>query len=223
MERLDKNTVLGAILVAGGALFLLANLGILGSLGALFWAMVFGAAGLAFIFLFLTRRHDAWWAAIPGFTLLGLMMTILVSEVIPGLAAIAGPIFLASIGAGFASIFIMTPRNWWALIPAGFLVTLAAVAGIDQVLEGNGLHIIDPGAIFFIGGGLTFLIVALLPEQREKLRWAFIPAAVLLTIGVIVGIASSAILGAVWPIILIAGGLFLLMRNRGVAEVGEHG
>ena len=80
-------------------------MGLLGGLGALIWSLIFGTGGLAFIFLFLTRRGDMWWAAIPGFTLLGLMMVILVSEVIPGLDAIAGPIFLAAIGMGLCQRF----------------------------------------------------------------------------------------------------------------------
>lgn len=224
MQQLEKNTLLGALLVIGGTLFLLANLGILGSVGALFWALVFGAGGLAFIFLFLTRRHDGWWAAIPGFTLLGLMMTILVSEVIPGLDALAGPLFLAAIGMGFASVFVVAPRNWWALIPAGFLVTLAAVAGVDGVLENNGLYLVDPGAIFFLGGGLTFLLLALLPNRTENLRWAYFPAAILLAIGAVVAIASSTVLAAVWPLALIAGGLFMLLRNREWGKrMGDHG
>jgi len=205
-----NNALWGLLLIVGGVLFLLQNLGLFSGLSTLVWSLLFGAGGLFFLYLFLNDRRETWWAAIPGCTLLGLATISLISEFGPAaLDRVTGPLFLASIGLGFGLVYLSNPEHWWALIPGGVMATLAAVAGVDEL----GLPNFDSGGLFFVGLGLTFALVALLPKQNtQNTRWALIPAAVLLIMGILIGVSFEAALGYVWPFVLIVGGAVLLWR-----------
>jgi hypothetical protein len=219
-QRFDQpsNLIWGGLLILAGLLFLLSNLGVLGVLQAFVWVALFSAGGLFFLYLFLQERTHRWWAAIPGSTLLGLAATIFFSEIGPRfLQPLAGSIFLASIGLGFALVYLAVPANWWALIPAGVMTTLAVVAGVDSI----GPRWFDSGGIFFVGLGLTFLLVALLPNQAQNLRWALIPGGVLLLMGLLIGTPLINLFGSLWPLALIAAGLFLVWRRLNGKDQGE--
>ncbi len=205
-----NNAIWGLLLIVGGVLFLLQNFGLFSGLSALVWIVLFGAGGLFFLYLFLNDRQAAWWAAIPGCTLLGLATISLISEFGPAaLDPVTGPLFLASIGMGFVLVYLANSEHWWALIPGGVMVTLAAVAGVDEL----GLPNFESGGLFFIGLGVTFALVALLPKQHQQnTRWALIPAAVLLIMGILIGVSFEAALGYIWPFVLIVGGAVLLWR-----------
>ena len=111
----NTNTLWGVLLVALGAFFLLQVTGIFGVLTSLFWSVAFAAAGAVFLYVFLTALHTRWWAAIPGFTLLGLAATIFYDRFAPPFFSdIGGAVFLASIGAGFVAIFFTNREQWWA-------------------------------------------------------------------------------------------------------------
>ena len=86
------------------------------------------------------------------------------------------------------------------------MMTLAVVAYADEIGMG-----IDSGAILFLGMGLTFAAVGAMPNHLGKSRrWAFIPAAVLLVMGFLLGFSMEMALQYVWPLALIAGGMFLI-------------
>ena len=151
MKKLDLRVLWGGLLVLGGIVFLLQNLGIL-ELSGYFWALLFGLGGVFFLSFFVQMRAN-WWALIPGFTLLSIAILLFLSEIAPGLAdMIGGSIVLAGIGLSFFVIYIIQRAQWWALIPGGVLLTLAVVAGLDETLS------IDTGAVFFLGlgAGLTW-------------------------------------------------------------------
>lgn len=207
----QNNVIWGVLLVAGGLFLLLQNFGFLSALTAMIWVMLFGAAGLVFLYLFLNHPQERWWSAIPGCTLLGLAMVIGVSELGPRfLAPLGGSLFLFSIGAGFALVYLTGRERWWALIPAGVMTTLALVAGVDQF----NLRWIDPGGLFLIGLGLTFFVVALFPRADGKeRRWALIPGAILLGMGLLIGTSLVGALNYVWPLVLIVGGGVLIWRQ----------
>jgi hypothetical protein len=207
MEHRDLRVVWGALLILGGIFFLLGNLGILdftGVLWSLLWMGIFGIAGLAFLVVLALNREN-WWAAIPGFALLGLAGTVAVDLFLPQ-SPLGGTIFLGSIGLGFLFVYLFRPENWWAIIPGGVLLTLSLVT----VTEPMGLN---AGAILFLGMGVTFAVVALLPTPQGRMHWAFIPAGVLFVMGVAIGFSFEVMLGYIWPAALILGGLFLLFRS----------
>lgn len=207
----NKQQLWGLLLIVLGGFFLLQATGILGALSDLFWSLAFGAAGGVFLYTFFTRLQERWWAAIPGFTLLGLAATIFYSRFAPPiLSGMTGAIFLGSIGAGFLAIFITNPRQWWAMIPGGALFTVAAVAAID-VLP---FRFLNSGSVLFVGLGLTFGILGLLSTYLDQnLRWAYIPAAILLVLGLVIVTPFVGALAWLWPLALIGAGATLVLRR----------
>ena len=206
MRRLDARLIIGLLLIAGGIVYLLQNLGYI-TWGSMVWAVAFVVGGLAFLVAFI-RDRAAWWAIIPGLSLLGLGSIMTLETVNPALeATIGGSLFLGSIGLAFWLIYLRDRGMWWAVIPGGVLLTLALVAGLDEFNLG-----IETGGVFFLGLGLTFLLVAVIPTTAGPMRWAFIPAAALLVMGVLIGVGFERAINYLWPLALIVGGLALLVR-----------
>ena len=210
MKRFDARTIntVGAILLIGvGILLLLQNFGILGGVVALIWSLIFAAGGLIFLYMFLTNRTQ-WWAIIPGFTLLGLAALIALDQFLPRVGdALGGMIFLGGIGLAFWVIYFLNREHWWAVIPGGVMFTVALIAGLDAVFEGA-----ETGGVLFLGLGLTFGLLSFLPTPQGRMKWALIPAAVLLVMGLLITAATTGILEYLWPAALIVVGLYLLFR-----------
>lgn len=207
-----RNAALSGILLIGaGIFFLLQNLGWFGGLSDLIWTGLFGAGGLVFVYLFLTHREEQWWAAIPGFTLLGLAAVTFLDNFGPRVVQpLTGSVFLGSIGLGFVMVYLANPRMWWAIIPGGVMTTLAVVAGIDEV----GMRGFDSGGVFFLGLGVTFLVLGLLSQRSgEKLTWAFIPATVLIVMGILIGTNLATLINDLWPLALIIVGGYWIWRS----------
>lgn len=210
-----RNTALwGILLICAGIVFLLQNLGWFGGFGDLIWTGLFGIGGLLFIYLFLSHRTEQWWAAIPGFTLLGLAAVTFLDNFGPAFVGrLTGSVFLGSIGLGFVMIYLANQRMWWAIIPGGVMTTLAIVAGVDE-LHLRSFGSFDSGGIFFFGLGLTFLVLGLLSQRTgERLTWAFIPAAVLIIMGILIGTNWENLINIVWPAVLIAIGGYWIWRS----------
>ena len=117
-----------------------------------------------------------------------------------------GTLFLGAIGLSFLTIYVLEHARWWAIIPGGVLITLAAVAGLDRSAD------VQTGGLFFLGLGGTFILVAFAPNPHGQMRWAFFPAAVLLILGLLLFVGLQAAINYVWPVALILGGLFLILR-----------
>lgn len=174
-------------------------------------AVIFALAGLAFIYV-LTKSKENWWAAIPGFVLFGLGALIGSSQFFPMFTNhFGGSLFLAFMGLGFLVVLLIRPEHWWAVIPAGVLFTLALVAGIASFTDG-----FAAGASFFIGLGITFGVVGLMPIGRNE-KWPWIPAAICLVFGSLLFMGSDSIahsfFGYFWPAVLLLGGGYLIVRS----------
>ena len=214
MKGVQSQVFWGILLVVVGLLALFGSLGILGGVMTAVWILLLAAAGAGFLYVFLADRAR-WWAVIPGLTLLGMAILVALNALFPAFGDVAGgTIFLGAIGLSFWIVYLVKREHWWAIIPGGVLVTLALVAGIDAVPGSGGPGgSIDAGGVFFLGLGMTFLLVALLPVNRAQTRWAFIPAAVLLIFGLVLAARAAAILQYVWPAALVLGGLYLVLRG----------
>ena len=207
MKKLDTRVVFGLLLIVGGLLLLLQNVGLLGGVLALVWALLFGAAGAAFFFVFLTNRAH-WWAVIPGCALLGIAALIALDQIAPQVAdTLGGVFFLGGMGLGFWVVYFIKRELWWAIIPGGVMLTLALIAGLSSVLEGD-----ETGGILFLGLGLTFGLLSFVQTPQGRLRWALIPAAVLLAMGLLLSAAATPLLGYLWPVALILIGLYFVFR-----------
>ena len=196
MKRFDFRILVGAALILGGLLMLLDQPGILKGAVDLFWAGVLAIAAAIFLFWFFSDRSK-WWAAIPGFSLAGLAAASLLLNRI-GWGGLA---FLGGIGLGFWAVYFSGRARWWAIIPGGVLLTL----GVTSVM-GEAFGVMDSGGVFFVGLGLTFVLVALL----AKMKWAFIPAAVLLLLGFFLGTPFVGVMEYIWIGVLLAAGVILV-------------
>lgn len=208
VRRMDARLIFGLLLIAGGVLFLLDNLGLVPWAGLL-WAAAAALGGLAFLSI-VARDRAMWWAFIPGITLLGLAGAITLGELAPALGDVwGGPLFLGAVGLSFWLVYVFDRAQWWALIPGGVMLTLAAIAGLDEATD------LDTGGVLFLGLGLTFVLVALAPTPQGPMRWAFIPGGILLAMGLLFLVGFLTAINYLWPAALILAGLFLLWRAVG--------
>jgi hypothetical protein len=197
MKRFDYRILVGAVLILGGILMLFDRTGLFKGATDIFWAGVLAIGAAIFLFWFFSDRSK-WWAAIPGFTLAGMSASSLLLNRIGW----GGFAFLGGIGVGFLFIYFTGRERWWALIPGGVLMTLAVTS-----LMSDAYGIKESGGLFFVGLGITFVLVALL----AKMKWAFIPAAVLLLLGFFLGTPFVGILEYIWIGILLAAGAILVV------------
>jgi hypothetical protein len=207
LKRFDVHAIGAILLIIVGILLLLQNFGILGGIVALIWALIFAAGGLIFLYMFLTNRTQ-WWAIIPGFALLGLAALIALDEFLPQVGDIlGGAIFLGAMGLAFWVIYFQRREQWWAIIPGGVMFTLALIAGLDAAFEG-----LETGGVLFLGLGLTFGLLSFVPTPHGRMKWALIPAAVLLVMGVLITAVATGGLAFLGGAALILVGLYVLLR-----------
>lgn len=201
MRRIDPRLLIGILLVLGGVLSLLDVQGVISNAGGIFWGLIFAAGGLAFLY-FLYNDRSNWWAAFPGFTLLGLAASAFLPE---SLEAYKGLVFFLGISTAFWWVYFTNRSQWWAIIPAGIMLTLGIVSALNN-MEG-----LETRGVFFLGLGVTFLLVALLPGERSR-SWALIPGILLVLFGAILGTPYFGLSGYFWPAVLILLGGFFVFR-----------
>jgi hypothetical protein len=64
LRRIDPRILIGSLLILGGLLALLDNLGIIRDASGVFWGIVFGGVGLVFLYVFITNAGN-WWRLSP--------------------------------------------------------------------------------------------------------------------------------------------------------------
>jgi hypothetical protein len=197
MKRFDARILVGAALILAGIVILLNQIGILKGAAALVWAGILTIGAAICLFWFFGDRSK-WWAAIPGFSLAGLAA----ASLLPNGSGWDGLAFLGGIGLGFWAVYFSGRRRWWAIIPGGVLVTLGITSAMSEAYS-----VVDSGGVFFVGLGLTFVLVALLAEMK----WTFIPAAVLLLLGILVGMPFVGVMEYIWIGVLLAAGVILVV------------
>lgn len=207
MEKLNDRAMWGTALILFGIAFLLRS--VLGDLG---YKTVLGGlsclVGVAFLARYRTGPEQ-WWSIIPGLTMIGLGGSILLSLLSGTIAdALAGTVLIAAIGVSFLVIFFQSRSHWWALIPGGIMMTVATVA----LVEGLDLGI-DGGSLMMFGMAATFGLVSLVEVDGKKLRWALIPAGILLALGVFVLSENLGVMGILWPLLIIAAGIAFVIRS----------
>lgn len=201
MRRIDPRLLIGVLLVLGGLLSLLDVWGVISDAGGIFWGMIFAAGGLAFLYLLFNNRGN-WWAAFPGFALLGLAASAFLPD---SLEPYSGLAFFLGLSTAFWWVYLTDRARWWAIIPAGVLLTLGIVSALDNI-EG-----LETGGVFFLGLGATFLLVALLPGTGTR-SWAWIPGVLLVLFGAVLGTPLFGLAGYFWPAVLIVLGGFFVLR-----------
>jgi hypothetical protein len=205
--------LVGALLLLFGVVGILQAFNIVSLQGewwGLFFGVVFAVAGGIFLYYMIKNTSLNWWAAIPGMSLLGIGLTILSSVILlpPLNGYLGGVLVLGSIGASFWIIYFIKKERWWAIIPGGVMITLA---GITLLEESSGMDV--PG-ILFLGIGITFALIALLPTGRNEAKvWPWYPAVGCLVLGMILSLTGGSVVTYIWPAVLIILGLVLIART----------
>ena len=208
MKRTDLSIIGGLLLVAMGALLLAQTFNLLTVNLAGLFGMLFAAGGILFL-VWHSRQRDQWWPLIPGFTLLSIGVLLVLDWLAPRLVgALGGSIVLGGISVAFWWVYLTKRDQWWALIPAGTLLTLALAIAVESAV-GEGAFV----GIFFLGLAATFALVYFTPRPEGKTVWPLIPAGVLAVLGVIFLAVETSLFGFVWPVVLLLVGGYLLLRG----------
>ncbi len=205
IKRFDFRILFGAGLILLGGLILLEKLNILRGASSLFWGALLLIGAAYFLQIFFRNPRGNMWAVFPGAVLLGMGASAIIPSAFQGWG---GAAFLGAIGLGFWAVYFTDRARWWAIIPGGVLFTLAVVTLFTE----NDFGGLGTASVFFIGLGLTFLLVAMLPNPFGKMEWAYIPAGVMVVMGALLGTTATKGLAAyVWPAALIVVGLVVLL------------
>lgn len=203
---LQSRVLWGVLLIVAGVMFLLQALFDIQT-GTIFWGILFILAGV-FFFVFYNNNRQNWWPIIPGCVLTGIGIANLLSGLFPRLpGSISGVFVLGGIGASFVWVYLHDRRNWWAIIPAGVMLTLVVVNLVGDFVSGQ-----ISGGIVLIGIGVTFAVLAMVNTPAGKMAWSWIPSIVLVIIGLGIMVSAGGLSVFVLPAVLILGGLFLLIR-----------
>jgi hypothetical protein len=199
----ERPRVLGAFaLIAVGVLGLLSSLGVLDGLGGLFGLLLFGGAAV-FAATQGRRTGNFFWRA-AAYPLFGLA----IASVAP--SSLGGAAFLGSLGLAFWLAWREDEHRWWALIPAGTLLSL----GLTSFVDGTRLGAATSGSVFLLGLAATFF--ALTRLRVEPQGWAIFPAGALALLAVVSATTAG---GWLFPLVFIAAGVYLLWRSGALPGV----
>jgi hypothetical protein len=173
----------------------------------LIWALLFGAASVAFLITFFSDKNN-WWAIIPGLTLLGL--AILVGGLFPSsLGAFGAVLFMGLLSLSFWIVYFTHNENWWAIIPGGVLASITGLILVTELVDNDLLGV----AVMFLGMGATFLLLYLLPKSIGRAAWPLYPAAVLGIMGFLFLIGAGQAMNWIWGILLVLAGAWIIIRS----------
>jgi hypothetical protein len=167
--------------------------------------LIISLVGLPFVAVFLLDR-SRWWALIPGYVLFSVALLVLVQ----GLNWMSGawlPSFiLGTIALPFIVVFLINRENWWALIPAYVLVSLALMLSLIS----SGILADSLVAVYvLLSIALPFFVVYVIDRRQW---WALIPGGINALIGLSILVAAESLFQYLIPIILMLAGVLLLVR-----------
>jgi hypothetical protein len=206
----DMRIVFGIFLILAGIAAGLQQFGVLG--GQWNDALFVGLFAIAAVYFYNRYRENQvhWWFGLLALLLAGLSISNLLDIFLPTVGEIiSGAIFLGAIGAGFLIAYLRNRANWWAIIPAGVMFSLAVVSVADSL---PGLPF-DSGGLLFFGMGLTFLVLSFMTAGGQRLSWGIFPAIVLIAFGFFVGFGQAASWNYIWPALIILFGLYFLVSS----------
>ncbi|MDA1330392.1 MAG: hypothetical protein O3B43_04935 [Chloroflexi bacterium] len=206
MER-NNRVVLGVLLIGAGVLLTLQQLNLIpGGWEDVIVGLAYLAGFVFFLTTFLSNRSQ-WWAALSTFIFLGLTLSRGIELFAPGLEDLGGAIFFLLMGLGFLTVFSLERSQWWAIIPGGVMLSLAALVAVEELGANIGF---EPAGLLFIGMGVTFLALSAMKVEGQRLSWAIFPAIPLLLLGLFVGLENEAVWAYVWPSLIILLGLYFV-------------
>lgn len=202
----------GGILLIAGLILLLQALGLIES-GDLMWSFLFALAGAVFLSAAIVRREN-WWALVVSFLLFSIAILFALDYFTSQLAREwGGPIVFFAVGISFIIVYLINHTHWWAVIPGGVLVSMSVAIGLERFISEAAFF-----GLFFLGIGVTFGVLALIPTSLGKMKWSIIPAGVLMLIGVVLMFVSGDVFRFIAAIGLILVGLYTLYGVLRIAK-----
>jgi hypothetical protein len=151
------------------------------------WVVCLAAAGVAVAILFGRERSNRA-ALIPAYALWAVALLIALTSLDVLRGTFIATFVLSAIAAPFLVVYLRHRKQWWALIPAYVLLSVALMIGLI------GIRLLRNEAIatyVLWSIGLPFLAVYL---SNRKHWWALIPAYVLGSLGLMIGLIGVNIL-----------------------------
>jgi hypothetical protein len=194
-------------LIPGGVMLFLALVTLLVDnvggewVGSIFLFMI----GLSFFIVYLNDRTRNW-ALLVAYILFVLSIAPAMASFSGDTAAYFGVVFLFAVGLPFFVLYFREEKNWWAIIPAGVMTTLAVITALaisGWITDANQGGFAN--AILMGGLAVTFAVVWL----RHAKLWARVVTIIL----ALVAVASLFFASATeifWPVAIILGGAYLL-------------
>jgi hypothetical protein len=165
------------------------------------------AIAFPFFVAFLLDRSRVW----------GLLVAFILTAagLIPLIAAapleseVIGSFVLLAVALPFWAVFLLSSRNWWAVIPAGILtaVSILVYMASNDLIDAIGFSLVNGIFCFAIAG--TFFVVWL-RRNVYPVDWAKYPAMLFLA-GGLLSILVGASMTMFWPVLLIAAGALVLL------------
>jgi hypothetical protein len=158
----------GVLLIGGGILALVDQLGYIENLSPTLWIFVFAAVSLLGFGSYAASGWKQWGWLFPTGIFGGLAVIIALATNHVNNAAVGSPLFFGLLLPFAVAYLTDRTRNWWALIPGGVMLFLALTTLLVDTVGGEWV-----GALFLLLIGLAFLFVYL--NNRTRI-WALIVA-----------------------------------------------
>lgn len=177
--------------------------------GALFLFMI----ALSFLVVYLNNRTRTW--ALLVAYIVGVLGIAPLMSTGGRDAAYFGPVFLFAVALPFFYVYFRSPENWWAIIPAGSVATVAVIAAlaiagwIRNANQGGYAN-----ALLMGGLAATFAVLWL----RHSKTWAKVVTIALALVGV-ASVFLASYSQILWPVAIILVGVYLFytaLRPRAV-------
>ena len=170
-------------------------------IGSLFLFLI----ALSFFVVYMNDRTRQW-ALLVSYVMFVLSIAPAMASGRGDTAAYYGSVFLFAIALPFFVVYFRSNENWWAIIPAGVMTTLAVIAGAaiaGWIKDGT-----DGGfanAVLMGGLAVTFSVVWL----RHSMAWAKVVTIILaaLAVGSVFFVSYYEVF---WPVAIILAGAYLL-------------
>ena len=172
----------GILLIGGGVLALVQQMGYLDQLPDSVWMWVFGAISLVAFLSYALSGWKEWGWLFPAGVFGGL--AVIIGLAVSGYdnAAIGSPLFFGLLIPFAAAYLTDRTRNWWALIPGGVMLFLAMTTLLVDNVGGEWV-----GSMFLFLIALSFFVVYLNNRTRT---WALLVAYILFVLSIAPAMAS---------------------------------
>ncbi len=168
-------------------------------------AYVLTAIALPFLAVFL-RNRSQWWALIPAYVLVAVAGIVTLDDLNLVADEFVGSYVLTAIALPFVLVFVRNRANWWALIPAYVLLSIAVMIALIE-LEVLG-DLVVPAYVMFTVAIPFFVIYARNPRNW----WALIPTGIMTVVGASFLIAEN-LIQYVGAVAMILAGVYILVRQ----------